>query len=85
MPALIDDLVAFVNRDDIDPIAQAAISHAQFELIHPFGDGNGRVGRILIAWILTRRLALVTPPPDPAHVYASPELLGLAGSTPLRG
>lgn len=61
--ALVDDLVAFVNRDDVDPIAQAAISHAQFEVIHPFGDGNGRVGRVLIAWILARRLALVTPPP----------------------
>ncbi|MCU1390768.1 MAG: uncharacterized protein JWL72_4106 [Ilumatobacteraceae bacterium] len=61
--ALIDDLIVFVDRTDVDPVAQAAISHAQFELIHPFGDGNGRVGRILIAWILTRRLALVTPPP----------------------
>jgi Fic family protein len=60
---LLDDLSAFVNRGDLDPVAQAAIAHAQFEIIHPFADGNGRVGRVLIAWILTRRLALVVPPP----------------------
>ncbi len=60
---LLADLVEYVNRDDIDAVAQAAIAHAQFELIHPFADGNGRVGRTLIAWILTRRLSLVTPPP----------------------
>jgi Fic family protein len=60
---LLADLVSFVNRDDFDPVAQAAVAHAQFELIHPFADGNGRVGRVLISWMLTRRLALVTPPP----------------------
>lgn len=60
---LISDLVAYVSRDDIDPIAQAAIAHAQFEIIHPFADGNGRVGRVLIAWILARRLSLLSPPP----------------------
>lgn len=63
LPALLDDLVVYVNRSDIDPVAQAAVSHAQFEIIHPFGDGNGRVGRVLVAWVLTRRLALVVPPP----------------------
>ncbi|MFM7095292.1 MAG: Fic family protein, partial [Actinomycetota bacterium] len=47
IPALVDDLIDFVNRPDLDPILQAAITHAQFELIHPFADGNGRVGRML--------------------------------------
>src|SRR5262249_234739 len=37
---LLGDLCAFMNRDDISPVAQAAIAHAQFETIHPFGDGN---------------------------------------------
>jgi Fic family protein len=60
---LLDDLVAYANRDDIDPIAQAAVAHAQLEIIHPFADGNGRVGRVLVSWLLTRRLSLVVPPP----------------------
>lgn len=53
--ALLDDLVNFVNLDDIPAIVQAAIGHAQFETIHPFGDGNGRAGRCLIHVILRRR------------------------------
>ena len=56
------DLLSFVNRNDLDPILQAAVAHAQFELVHPFADGNGRVGRLLIDWILARRLSLVAPP-----------------------
>ncbi len=52
---LIIDLCAFMNRDDISPVAQAAIAHAQFETIHPFGDGNGRVGRCLIHVLFKRR------------------------------
>jgi len=60
---LMDDLIVFANRKDIDAVTQAAVAHAQFELIHPYADGNGRVGRILIAYLLTRRLNLTTPPP----------------------
>ncbi len=67
---LLDDLLAYVNRDDVDAVSQTAISHAQFEIIHPFADGNGRVGRVLIAWILARRLSLVTPPPVSARIAA---------------
>jgi Fic family protein len=52
---LLDDLLAFVERDDIAPLIQAGLAHAQFETIHPFEDGNGRVGRILIHLILRRR------------------------------
>lgn len=52
---LLRDLCEFMNRDDISPVAQAAIAHAQFETIHPFGDGNGRVGRCLIQVIFRRR------------------------------
>jgi len=55
LPGLVDDLCGFINRDDLSPIAQAAIAHAQFETIHPFADGNGRVGRSLIHLILARR------------------------------
>jgi Fic family protein len=52
---LMADLAAFINRDDLPGVAQAAIAHAQFETIHPFLDGNGRVGRCLIHVVLRRR------------------------------
>lgn len=52
---LLRDLCRFASRDDLSPIAQAAIAHAQFETIHPFSDGNGRVGRALIHLVLRRR------------------------------
>ncbi len=55
VPRLLEDLVAFIGRDDLSPIAQAAICHAQFETIHPFADGNGRVGRALVQVVLRRR------------------------------
>lgn len=49
------DLVGFAQRDDVQPLVQAAIVHAQFETIHPFTDGNGRTGRALVSAILRRR------------------------------
>lgn len=55
VPPLLDDLEQFIARDDLDPLVQAAIAHAQFETIHPFFDGNGRVGRALVYAILRRR------------------------------
>jgi Fic family protein len=70
LDTLLNDLVHYINRDDTDPVAQAGIAHAQFEIIHPFADGNGRVGRVLVAWILTRRLSLVTPPPVSVAIAA---------------
>ena len=61
---LMNDLCVFINRTDLSPVLQAAIAHAQFETIHPFADGNGRVGRALIHVVLRRReLALRYVPP----------------------
>ena len=45
----LNDKEGFILDETCDPIIKAAIVHAQFESIHPFFDGNGRVGRILIA------------------------------------
>ena len=53
--ALLEDLVEFLDLDDLPAVAQAAVAHAQFETIHPFGDGNGRAGRCLIHVVLRRR------------------------------
>lgn len=55
VPELLDDLVAYLNGAGHAPIVQAGLVHAQFETIHPFTDGNGRVGRALIHTVLTRR------------------------------
>ena len=55
VPRLLEDLCEFVERDDLPPVVQAALAHAQFESIHPFEDGNGRVGRALVHLILRRR------------------------------
>jgi Fic family protein len=51
----------YVTSSEEDPILQAAISHAQFEILHPFKDGNGRIGRILIPLILYQRQVLSRP------------------------
>lgn len=48
----LDDLIEFGCRQDIHPIAKAAIFHAQFETIHPFTDGNGRTGRAILHQML---------------------------------
>ncbi|MBU5406105.1 Fic family protein [Paraeggerthella hongkongensis] len=48
IPGCLDDLIAFGGREDVSPVAKAAIFHAQFETIHPFTDGNGRTGRALV-------------------------------------
>jgi len=55
VPSLVRDLVAFSNRTDLSAVVQAGLAHAQFETIHPFADGNGRVGRALIHIVLRRR------------------------------
>lgn len=55
VPELLVDLAAFCSTESMPAVAQAAVAHAQFETIHPFIDGNGRVGRALVHVILRRR------------------------------
>ncbi|MBF0162384.1 MAG: Fic family protein [Magnetococcales bacterium] len=52
---------AYLTADDFDPLVQVAIVHAQFELIHPFKDGNGRIGRLLIPLFLFQKRVLGSP------------------------
>jgi len=54
VPAAMDDLVAFCRRTDIPVLTQVPVAHAQFETIHPFSDGNGRIGRTLVHAMLRR-------------------------------
>lgn len=51
----VNDLIAFMRRDDMPILLQAAVAHAQFETIHPFVDGNGRVGRALTQLMLRNK------------------------------
>jgi Fic family protein len=56
IPPLLEDLERFMNDDTsrMPPLVRLAIAHYQFEAIHPFGDGNGRIGRLLIPLLLAR-------------------------------
>ena len=58
-----DALERFINtpEDALDPLVKMALIHHQFESIHPFSDGNGRVGRILCVLYLTKTGLLNTP------------------------
>jgi len=57
----LDALVRYIDADDINFLLQTAVVHAQFELLHPFKDGNGRIGRILIPLFLYQKKQLSQP------------------------
>jgi Fic family protein len=81
---LMDDLVAFMNRTDLPAVVQAAIAHAQFETVHPFADGNGRVGRALIHVVLRRRGLAPRYVPPVSLVLAADAKAYVAGLTAFR-
>ena len=62
MVEAMSDLEKYINAEDsLDPLIRAALIHYQFETIHPFLDGNGRVGRLLITLFLMQTRILSTP------------------------
>ena len=62
VPRALGDLETFLHRDDdLPPLVRVGLAHVQFETVHPFLDGNGRVGRLLIAFFLCERKILAKP------------------------
>lgn len=63
VPPALDALEAYLREDSTDtpPLVRIGLAHAQFETIHPFRDGNGRIGRLLITLLLCRAQILQKP------------------------
>lgn len=62
VPEALSELERFLHQsDDLPPLVKIGLAHVQFETIHPFLDGNGRVGRLLITFLLTERQILHKP------------------------
>ncbi|QXP90255.1 Fic family protein [Methylococcus capsulatus] len=62
VPQALSDLERFLHDGaGLPPLIQVGLAHAQFETIHPFLDGNGRIGRLLIAFLLTEKRLLSKP------------------------
>ncbi len=61
LPDFLQAWERYLDSDDVDFLIQTAVVHAQFELLHPFKDGNGRIGRILIPLFLYQKRALSQP------------------------
>lgn len=57
----LDDLIAYINNASSHTLCKAAIAHIQFESLHPFADGNGRVGRLIMYLILYKNKVINYP------------------------
>lgn len=67
IPSLFSNLEKYIHSEDvIDPLVQIAVAHYQFEAIHPFMDGNGRVGRLLVPLFLYDKKVTAYP-----NIYVS--------------
>lgn len=68
MREALSDLEKFITyRSDVDPVVKAALVHYQFETAHPFLDGNGRMGRLLILLSLMNDGVLAKPVVYPSY------------------
>ena len=72
VPSLMRDLAMYISDSSVwaSPVAKAAVAHTQFETIHPFTDGNGRIGRALMHLVLRREGRLPTTVPISAAIDA---------------
>lgn len=61
LPVHLDNWIAYIENNKQEVLIQSAIMHAQFELLHPFKDGNGRLGRILIPLFLYQKKIISKP------------------------
>lgn len=73
VPEALGALETFLHADsEIPALIQIGLAHAQFETIHPFLDGNGRVGRLLISFLLCQREILLKPVLYQSHYFKAP-------------
>ena len=71
VPEALGDIERFLHRqDDLPVLSKVGLAHAQFETVHPFLDGNGRIGRLLITFLLTERGILQRPVLYLSHYFA---------------
>ena len=61
LPELLDNWEKYYHMDRPDPLVQLAVVHAQFEILHPFLDGNGRLGRLIVPIFLSEKQVLSRP------------------------
>jgi len=70
VPGLMADLEHFIHEDgSLPPLIKAGLAHVQFETIHPFLDGNGRIGRLLIVLMLIENNVLNSPILYPSYYF----------------
>jgi len=69
VPGLINELLAWLQRTDQHPLIASSVFHYEFEFIHPFSDGNGRMGRLWQTLILCRKQSLYSAIPVESMIY----------------
>ncbi len=75
VPQLMSDLEHYINTDEtVPPLIKAGLAHVQFETIHPFLDGNGRIGRLLIVLMLIENGLLQEPILYPSYYFKKNQL-----------